>query len=577
MGHGGGSTFGVAVLSADDAAGSQRPDPLNPSEFQGFSYILGQPSDDQTNPPLANPKDAREILQALYNLLPIANVPSGQQVTNTAIPAGYTYLLQFIAHDLVDTTVPFWVAAETGIESRNMRSARLQLDTLYGGGPTSCPMAFKPVGSQPDSRYQLRLGRVADADTLGLTHAVCPVRDLPRLKLSPMALRDPSAASPSNFDQIWRTAGPVPPLDERDDAASLLIADIRNDDNLVLTQLTVLFSILHNAIANKLTGISHQAKFACARAAMLKMYHSIIQEDLLPKILHVEVRKASQKPVWNGKGIPLEFSHGAFRLGHAMVNGSYVFNDQRSFSIFDVIDGPTFGSMARDPLPSAWVLAWSRFFQFEEQNAPNYSLKFSARKQMPLDYSGLLPAVAANTPKHVSVRDWLSAAAARMGRPDALIDMFKKHYGSVNFLDPVEIRKWLDELITNSRRSAKDVNADSQHTKDVKIVSKYAAELADDLPLPLYFLLEAELVAKGQTFGPLGSIIVREVMLRCLQEAGTSLGPMLTVAENALGKRDWDRICGIKKMSRLIELAAEWGRLADCREIPFIASPASTN
>jgi Animal haem peroxidase len=575
MAHGGGSAFGVPQFSGKVGAGDQPPHPVDPPKFQGYSHILDHRSGARTSTPgsgghtntlLDDPREARKIFEALYNLLPTANVPSGQQVLNTEIPAGYTYLLQFIAHDLVDSTVPFWVAAETGIDSRNMRSVRLQLDTLYGGGPTSCPMAFKPVGSQPDSRYQLRLGRVADADKLGLTGGACPVRDLPRLKLSPMAFHNPGLVSPSNFDEIWGTAGPVPPSDNRDDGASLFVADVRNDDNLVLTQLTVLFSILHNAIANKSAVTSQQAKFACARAAMLTMYHSIIEKDLLPKILH-DCVKDGPVPLWDGKDIPLEFSHGVFRLGHAMVNSSYVFNDQRSFDIFDVIGGPTFGSTARDPLPSAWILAWSNFFQFKGEKVMNHSLKFSVRKQMPLDYYGLLPAVAADTPDHVSVRDWLSAAAARMARPDALINEFKKDYCGLNFLKKAAIEKWLDQLTTNPRGSA----------NDVETVRQNAALLANDLPLPLYFLLEAEQdpIAKGQTLGPLGSIIVREVMLCCLKDAKKSLDPMLPVAQKALGEA-WNRISGVKEMSQLIKLAEEWGNLADCREIPFIASPTST-
>ena len=129
MAHGGGPTYGAAASVPNVAAGGQPSQPLDPRSFPGFSYFLGQPSDGQRSTLGADPRRARQILQALYSLLPGSNVPSGQPA-NQHIPAGFTYLLQFMAHDLVDSTVPFWVAAESGIASRNMRDVRLQLDTL---------------------------------------------------------------------------------------------------------------------------------------------------------------------------------------------------------------------------------------------------------------------------------------------------------------------------------------------------------------------------------------------------------------------------------------------------------------
>ena len=133
--------------------------PIDPRHFPGYAYLLGEPNDATRTTIGADPAKAREILTALYSLLPIA-----ANNDNPRIPSGYTYLLQLVAHDLVDTTVPFWAAAEAGVPSRNMRNEPLALDTLYGGGPTICPMAFEPAGIIPDSRTHLRLGKVLDAD-----------------------------------------------------------------------------------------------------------------------------------------------------------------------------------------------------------------------------------------------------------------------------------------------------------------------------------------------------------------------------------------------------------------------------
>jgi hypothetical protein len=574
MAHGGGATFGVVGPGSKVAAAGPPPHPLDPQSFQGYSHFLGRPSEGQRSALGADPAVARQALTALYGLLPIQGVPSGQQIGNQSIPAGYTYLLQFIAHDLVDTTVPFWIAADSGVPSRNMRTDRLQLDTLYGGGPTTCPIAFKPAGPQPDFRTQLRLGRVSDADALGLTMSACPYRDLPRLALNrmphPAAPSNVPTPSPSNFDEIWANTDPPSRADQNlDNAAQVFVADIRNDDTLTLTQIAVLFSILHNAIVAKLDNVIAEARFALARAAMIKIYHSVIREDLMPRLLRAEVlQELKDRPassgdwLWDGRGIPLEFSHGAFRIGHAMVNASYVFNDQQTFGIADVIGGPIVGESVRDALPSFWIVAWSRFFQFAGMGPPNFSLRFFARKQMPLDFTGLMPKLDDNAPDNVSVRDWMSAAAARMWRPDALIAAVARHYPALKFVSPDEFRAWFGKLPGASAMAGFP-----------DTIKKDPALLTDDLPLPLYTLLEAQFdtVAAGQRLGPLGSIIVGEVIFRCLANAEAIERTLLRDVERALGPDEWRSVDSIRTMPELIELARDWGGLADCRQIPFIA------
>ena len=134
MAHGGGHIFGSAHLGQE----SSKPSALNaipptkhsgPTNFQGFTHFLGEPREAQRSKFGTN-NDARQIFEALYQLLEPTGV---ENKLNEEMPAGYTYLLQLMAHDLVESTVPSWAAADAGIESRNMRSGRLVLDTLYGG------------------------------------------------------------------------------------------------------------------------------------------------------------------------------------------------------------------------------------------------------------------------------------------------------------------------------------------------------------------------------------------------------------------------------------------------------------
>jgi hypothetical protein len=513
--------------------------PVDPRHFRGFSYLLGEPDGASRTTIGADPEKAREILTALYSLL-----PNGRLEENTHIPAGYTYLLQFVAHDLVETTVPFWAAAEAGVPSRNMRDATLRLDSLYGGGPTACPIAFEPAGYMVDYRTRLRLGKVADAAALGPTVPGCPYRDLGRLTQY-------EAGPPSNVGN----------------PSQVYVADERSDDNTLLSQVVVLFSIMHNAIAAKLAPLGAQASFSHACTAVLAMYHAIIRHDLMQKLLLDDVyqtlrdRPADSKDwLWDGQGVPLEFTHGAFRVGHAMVRPFYQFNTANKFDVGQVLGGPVVGDPVRDPLPSMWIVEWQRFFEFGGIK-PNYSLKLAMHQHRPLDFIGDFQPVAAGSPDHLTMRDWLSAANARTWRLDKLLDAAKRHYPGLAPMDGAAITNWLNELAKTSLG-----------TDAAKATIKANIPLLEtDLPLPLYILLEAERdPINGAHLGALGSIIVGETIFRCLTAAEASVADLLPGAEQALGS-DWGRVKAVKSMPDLIRLTEDWANLKNCPQIPFIA------
>jgi hypothetical protein len=540
MGHRAGFSFGPRPKGLSGTATDRPPTPLEPEHFPGFSYFLGPPDPESRTTIGHDPKQAREILTALYSLLPLCRLTD-----NPRIPAGYTFLLQLVAHDLVETTVPFWLAADAGITSRNMRTDALRLDTLYGGGPTACPIAFKPEGSLPDYRSLLRLGLVGDAATLG-------IGDPTSLALSegPYALRD-----------IARMKGdpPPPPSNVVGDIAQVYLADERNDDNTLLSQIVVLFSIMHNAIVYRLLRLIPQARFEHASAAVTWIYHRLIRHDLMRKLLHKSVYEillsrpaGSQDWLWNGDGIPLEFTHGAFRVGHAMVRAVYQFNAGNKFDISQVVGGPVVGDPIRDPLPSSWIVEWSRFFD-HLGGTPDYCPKLTLGQQMPLDFPGNLQPVAPQAPDHLMLRDWLSAANARSWRLDKLLEKVKARYGDLGWMDGTGVRAWLQNLV--------DTSLGTENAKST--VRQNIALLETDLPLPLYILLEAQQDNGGAHLGPLGSIIVGETIFRCLAIEAERLAPQFSAAQGSLGAGDWATITSVDSMPELINLAADWANFTD--------------
>ncbi|MFZ1103873.1 MAG: hypothetical protein WAN86_13695, partial [Hyphomicrobiaceae bacterium] len=87
---------------------------------------------------------------------------------NRSIPAGYTYLGQLVAHDLIHNVLPFSGTALRGRRPvqddmdlvRDYRTNRLVLDTIYGGGPSTDPLVYGVEASPTRRSFKLRLGEV---------------------------------------------------------------------------------------------------------------------------------------------------------------------------------------------------------------------------------------------------------------------------------------------------------------------------------------------------------------------------------------------------------------------------------
>jgi len=527
----------------------------DPAHFAGFSYLLGTPPPQARSTLGEDPDAARRIAGVLAEAL--VHAPDGPvwpaalragiaPDDNPFIPAGYTYLFQFVAHDLVLTTVPFWAAADTGVASSNGRGRGLQLDALYGGGPAACPVAFEPRGLEDIDRALLRVGRV-DPGNQPPQAGVCPFRDLARVHTPSFRQVGPQGVAAVNFDGAYQ----------------VLAADARNDASTTLAQLTAVLANAHNILARALPAAGPEASYAHARTAMLHLYYRIVRTDLLPRLLHPAVRsryEQSLPALWTSEGIPLEFSHGAARVGHAMVRTQYDMNDTvgRGQPIVGVVTANRGAGGARLPLTPDWTVQWSRFFDLG--GTLNHSRRIAARKSA-LDSSVFENHDAAAD--GTTLRDMLSAALGRCWRLDALIAEIQRRRPDLIPADwpfalpaarQVAIATWLRSLLGDTPAAAEAIG-----------------RLTDDTPLPLFVLLEAELdpTIQGRCLGVLGSIIVAEVIYRRLAEGEKRILADLPSAEAALGSL-WDEVAALATMPALVRFVAGKADFASCGGIPFI-------
>jgi hypothetical protein len=105
---------------------------------------------------------------------------------NTDIPSGYTYFLQLIAHDLVESSLFLSRNQSSLLGLSNVRTKPLRLETIFGGGPIECPHAYDE--NDCGFRDRLRLGQVrADGQTYNRNTG--DFRDIPRARATDVLAR----------------------------------------------------------------------------------------------------------------------------------------------------------------------------------------------------------------------------------------------------------------------------------------------------------------------------------------------------------------------------------------------------
>ena len=168
---------------------------------------------------------------------------------NLGIDAGYTYLGQFIDHDLTFDPASSLVRADDPDALTDFRTPRLDLDCVYGRGPDDQPYLFEPDG------VRMRLG-----DPVSGSPGDPGARDLPR--------NAPDGEAP----------------------ARALIGDPRNDENRIVSQLQGVMLRFHNRVADLL-----QRRRGCPpgfeEVAQVVRWHYqwLVLHDFLPTIVGPDI------------------------------------------------------------------------------------------------------------------------------------------------------------------------------------------------------------------------------------------------------------------------------------------------
>ena len=277
---------------------------------------------------------------------------------DSGIPAGYTYLGQFIDHDLTFDRTD--VALGTDITPGEMKQARspaLDLDSLYGAGPDERGLQALLPRRRPapaDGPHRGRRQRAAGR----------PRRVRPAAQRRAQARDDPGSAQ-----RREPRRRPDPPRVRALPQPRARHARLR----------------------------AGRDRFKEARRLVVKHYQWMIRHDYLPRICEASVvddvftngRKifevgagADQVPT-----MPIEFSVAAFRLGHSMIRRDYNWNkefDDGSGALFLLFAfSGTSGDLGNGVrLPSNWIADWRRLYEFEQAALQVPANKFNRARRI---------------------------------------------------------------------------------------------------------------------------------------------------------------------------------------------------
>ncbi|MEM9291685.1 MAG: heme peroxidase family protein [Acidobacteriota bacterium] len=263
----------------------------------------------------------------------------GKNRQSPDVPAGFTFLGQFIDHDITLDTTSSLERQNDPEATRNFRTPVLELDSVYGQGPEASPFLYDQA--QPG---HLLVGNDTNPD------------DLPR-----------------NSQNV------------------ALIGDPRNDENGLIAQLHLAFLRFHNKVydlvkADKVDGLRYyEDDFEEAQRLVRWHYQWIIVHEYLPKIIQQKVldKVWAQGPKsfhWKIEPfMPVEFSVAAFRFGHSQIRSQYQVNDDQP--IVDLFPRdpniPHLSSFA--PVPTDLVVDWRHFFDFQTNPKPQLGRRIDTK------------------------------------------------------------------------------------------------------------------------------------------------------------------------------------------------------
>ena len=284
----------------------------------------------------------------------------GDASGDAEMAAGFTFLGQFVAHDITFDTTSVLDRKNDPAAIKDFRTPGLDLDCVYAQGPEASPFLY----DQTDKAKLL-------------------------------------TGTESNPDDLQRNRQHV-----------ALIGDPRNDVSLITSQLHLLFLKFHNRVVDHLRAHGVPAKAVFEEAARLTRWHYqwILIWEYIPKLMGSEIiadLRANGRRFYKFRYhpyIPVEFAVAAFRFGHSQLRSVYKLNQAcPAAKIFSQLG-------AFNEVPSEHVVDWRDFFEVDPGHPPQPGRKIDTELASEMH---VLPFVPETDPdlKSLAVRNLLRGKA----------------------------------------------------------------------------------------------------------------------------------------------------------------------
>jgi hypothetical protein len=371
-----------------------------------------------------------ELVRALGRAGGSCDTATCRRHVSLTVPAGWPVFGQYIAHDTTADRSPVTHHDDEEL-LRNVRSARLDLECLYGDGAVASPYLY----SRRDPA-KLLVG-INDRGELA---------DLPRNR-----------------------------------EGTALAGDPRQDVHTLISQMQVAMILAHNRLVDRLRddGVPESELFDEARTALTWHYQWVVLHDFLPATIGAErtERLLAEGPRFFARdghvAIPLEFADAAYRYGHCQMLHRYrVQPGGPLLTLFPDLLGFR-------PVPAERAVDWRMLFDIPGEVPAQRARPIDGRlppslMHLPVDVTGALED---HDQESLAVRDLLRGLATALPSGEAVAQRIGERP-----LTPEE-------------------------------TALPASGWPGETPLWYYVLKEAEAREDGERLGPVGSLIVGEVLL----------------------------------------------------------------
>jgi hypothetical protein len=349
--------------------------------------------------------------------------------------AGWPIFGQFVAHDITADRSVLRSHTNTA-ELRNARGLQLNLECLYGDGPTGHPFLY-----QRDDPAKFLLG-LDGADV------------------------------------------------QRNAEGIAVIGDPRNDSHMLMSQLHLAMLKAHNAFVDeaRLAGIATDRVFDEAARQLRWHYQWIILNEFLPLLVGQTLtdKVLGEGPQWfrppNSGFIPLEFADAAYRYGHSQIRHRYRLNAQTDHV-------PLFPDLLGfQPVPREHMVDWKVFFDAPGSVPAQRSKKIDGKLvqaliELPVAVTGVC-----------EIEDYHSLAVRDLQRGQGV-------------------------GLPSGEAIARHIGVTPPTAEQVGIAP---TGWKGETPLWYYILRESDACTGGHRLGPVGGLIVAEVLVGLINADATS-------------------------------------------------------